>query len=115
MPIAMPFHNRISQDSTRSVAFNTLVSELGNNLRVYSDNGLNAQRDTWNINFGVMTQAEMLYVTNAFDTVGRGRDLITWTPIGENVSKNWILPDGYKIKPLSGNLYIVSATIEQEH
>lgn len=116
MAIAMPLTERISQSSTKSSSFNTLKNDLGNNIRQYTDNGLNAKRDVWNIVYDHMNKTELDTITTALDQVGSGRDQLLWTPWGETTPKEWtVTTTGYTITVLSGDLFNVSFTIEEEH
>lgn len=116
MPQNMPLTDKITQESVPSSSVNTMMSELGNNIRQYADNGLNARRDRWAIQYAVLTEAEMKTVLAMLIAVGGGKDYINWTPDGETVSKKWIVINGeYTNPPISGSTHTVSFTIEQEH
>jgi phage-related protein len=116
MAIAMPLTAKISQDSTKSSSFNTLKSDLGNNIRQYTDSGLNSRRDVWNIVYNFVSKTELDTITTALDSVGSGRNQLVWTPWGESTSKEWTVTSaGYKIDVLGGDVFNVSFTMEEEH
>jgi len=106
--------NSISQESTKRVQFNTLVSTLGNSFKRYHSNGSNNSIVFWNVVRTHLTKTEMILVTEQYDAAGRGIQLLQWTPPNETVQKNWVLPNGYDIKPIAANVYTVTALFEED-
>ena len=116
MPHAMPLPEKITQDSVQSSESNTLTSTLGNNIRQYADNGLNARRDQWAIQYGVLSKAELNTILNVLELVGGGKDYITWTALTSTVNKKWIVVNGaYSIDVIGGDQFRLTFTLEEDH
>lgn len=116
MPQNMPSNDEITQNSKPTVVHNTLKSELGDNVRQYTANGLNSRREKWNIETTYLTRARFDVWTNMLDAVGSGVDYINWKPPGDSSTKKWTVTDaGYTIGVYGDDIYQITFSIEQEH
>ena len=116
MAVAMPLPNRISQDSKPGVIYNTLKSELGDNVRQYTENGLNSERATWTIVYNYLTKAELNTVLAALKLVKHGKDQLSWQSFFDTSTKLWtVTADGYTITIISSDVFNISFNMEEEH
>ena len=112
MPQALPLTTKISQSSSKTTNFRTLISKFGNGYEQRTPDGINTKEDTWSIQYENLSTADKDTVVAAFDAVG-GWDYITWTPFGDSSQKRFKLDQGYTLTPKSGNLFNISVSLVQ--
>jgi phage-related protein len=111
MPAALPLSSLISQATQGKTTFKVLEVKYGNGYTQRAGDGINNNQGTWNIEYDLLTSSELSTVVTAFDTAA-GVDYFTWQAPGDATSKKWLVKE-YSRSPRAGDLYSVSAALEQ--
>lgn len=91
MPTALPLPTRISQGFSRKRKPRVLHAQFGDGYSEDAPDGLNALVDECSITYENLTLAERNSVWAVLDAVG-GWDVLTFTPPGDYVSPNSVMP-----------------------
>jgi phage-related protein len=104
----------ISQQSSKMRKNRVLIAQFGGGYGQYAKDGLNSQYDEWSLVLQNLTSTERATVNTFYETVGS--DVwFTWTAPGDSSSKKWrIMKDTFRENPVSGNLYTINMTIQQQ-
>ncbi len=96
---ALVLQNSISQSSSHTKKYNTLITQYGDNYIQRASDGINTQIEVWNLLFDNLDETEVGILQNFLDTVGMF-GVIEWAPKGEDYLgspipiKKWIVdPD----------------------
>jgi phage-related protein len=111
MPQILPFQSYISQSSQAETSFKTIEVKYGNGYSQRAGDGYNSNSSTWTVDWGMLNETIFSTILAALDLAG-GVDYFTWTAPGDASQKKWIVRK-YTRRALSGNIYEVSATLEQ--
>ena len=113
-PLPLPTKILISKD--KNVTFNTISANMGDSYTQSAPRGLNPKIDTWNISWGLSSEAEKQTVESVLDTVGEW-GLLSWTPCGETVVKYFRIKPGTGYKVTQGNtngVFTISTTLIEQ-
>ena len=89
---ALALQDSISQSSNHTKKYNTIVTQYGDGYIQRASDGINTQKEVWNILYDNLTSAQVVTLQAFFDTVGMF-GVIEWAPPNE-VEKKWIIdPD----------------------
>ena len=113
MPINMPFVNKITIDTTKTVIFKRVIAQYGL-LAVTQEvvAGINNIQDTWDVKWSYLTQAEAATVESALRST-YGTDYIIWTPCRETKAKHFRIDGGIDKSFNKDNTVQISAKIYQ--
>ena len=111
MATALPLQDKIAQSSQSERTYNIIKAQYGNGYQDRAKDGTNPIKDKWTINYENLTLDEYTSTLATFDSTF-GVEALTWTPIGESTSKSWIVTTLTRTAS-SGNVYTISATLEQ--
>ena len=104
---ALPYQDRISQASTRKVAFKTLVAQFGNGYEQRSADGINSKRVEWNFIWENFNTAEFTTLTTMLDSIGG------WGYLAYQGMKFKMGDEGYSITAKAGDIYDISVAMKQ--
>lgn len=111
--MALPLTDYISITSTKQRKHRTLSAQFGDGYSQEAPDGINAKYDEWNIVYQNLSTADRAVLWGVIDAVGSW-DYLTWTPVGESVSKKWkITADGVSEMLQAGNVYSVTFKLRQ--
>lgn len=109
----------IDAGSSKNQANRVLVAQFGDGYAQFSNDGINANIDKWDLVFvplqdgipvGTTYYTKMLTFYNAVTVV----NWFYWTPLGETVPKKWrIVKDSYKPTPVSASAWQIAFSISQ--
>jgi phage-related protein len=111
VPAALPLPNYISQSSENTTSFKIIEAKYGNGYGQRARDGLNSNVGSWTIDYEHLLAGEYAVVIAAFDAAA-SVDYFTWQAPTDVVSKKWIVKE-YTRRASSGDLYSISATLEQ--
>ncbi len=102
MATPLPLPEKILLSSDKTVTFNVINASMGDSYTQSAPRGLNPRIDTWDITWGLETDAQKQTVTDILDAVGEW-GLISWTPCGETTMKYFRIKPGTGYKVIRGN------------
>jgi len=108
----MPLTGLISQGSTHSKKYKTLISKMGGSYTQRAADGINSKISVWSEKWVTVDSTDRTTIQTALDTV-EGFDYLTWTAPGDATQKKWRIISDVSETPRSGNLYDISVTVEQ--
>ncbi len=112
MPVAMPLQGKISQGSTKSKKYKTLISDLGGSYTQRAADSINSNISQWSIKWITVDSADRTTIQTALDTV-EGYDYLTWTAPGDTVEKKWRIVSDVSEAPRSGELYDITVNVQE--
>lgn len=80
------------EDCDASINFDTLVANFGDGAEQTAPNGINSERQEWQITWRALNTTQMQEVIDFFRTV-KGTTSFTWTAFGETTEMKWKLKD----------------------
>ena len=86
---ALVLQDSISQQSKHKKGYNTIVTQYGDGYIQRASDGINTQKEMWDILYDNLTNAELATLQSFFDTVEMF-GVIEWAPPGES-EKKWII------------------------
>lgn len=108
----MPLTGLISQVSSADTEFKILSAVYGDGYEQRAPDGLNYERDSWNVVWENVTTAELGTIMTALRAT-QGVDYINWTAPGDSVQKKWVVQGKIGRSAKSGGIYTVSCTLKQ--
>lgn len=109
----LPQRDRITTNSRRIITNRVMVAQYGNGYKQIAKDGINANRDQWDIQIAPLTGADLTLVQQFFDDVGTNI-FFEWTPLGETIAKNWlVVPDSLSWPMISTETMLAEFQIEQ--
>lgn len=111
----LPVQGKIQRDCELSVEEDVLTASFGEGYTQTAANGLNSQRDVWEITWNALTLDEKIEVEYKLRLIG-GAGIVLWTPFYEIDEKRFKLVS----RPLfkrhnnnSNNSFSISCTLRQ--
>jgi phage-related protein len=106
--------NRITQTSSKTYKFNTIIANYGDGYMQRAGDGINKKRESWALIYDNLTQTERDTLATFIDSVGMN-DTIEWTAPGDATEKKWIIDPESEIMEVAktGDIYSISFTVKR--
>jgi phage-related protein len=112
MPQALPYPEKLTQDTSRKWMNRVLSAELGDGYTVEAPDGMNPNYDVYDLVYEPMTSAERDATWGIFRLVG-AYDYLTWTPIGYSGEKKWKIVKDSVTESYFGSYYLIRLQVRQ--
>ena len=113
MPAALPFQDKISQQSTASSEYRVSAVKYGNGYEQRAQDGINSKVDKWAITWINLNATDYASLISSLDS-SYGTDYFNWTAFGDSTSKKWVIDGAVTKRALSGSYYSVSCPFRQD-
>jgi len=112
MPTALPYPEKLSQETSRKWVNRVLSAQLGDGYTQEAPDGMNPNYDMYDVVYIPLTEAERNMVWTAFRQVG-AYDYLTWQPPGYSAAKKWKIVKDSVSESFNGTYYFIRAQLRE--